>query len=177
VKGTCIVGIAHKGVVWMGCDSMASTDYHKARMRAPKIFRVGDMLVGVCGSLRARDVVETVALPSRAESETNDRDYLVRSYIPALRTAMKDAGVLSTDDGVDDFNGGMLVGYRGRVYQVFADFALMEHAEWATGSGGEYALGSLFSTSGDPAKRIKTALQAACEFSPSCGPPFVVEKL
>lgn len=177
MKGTCIVGIAHKGGVWMGCDSMASTDYHKARMRAPKIFRVGDMLVGVCGALRVRDVVEAMSMPARSEADANDRDFLVRSFIPALRTALKDAGTLTTDDGIDDFEGGMLIGYRTRLYQLFADFALMEHAEWATGSGGEYALGSLFSTSGEPQKRIKTALSAACEFSPSCGPPFVIEKL
>lgn len=177
MKGTCIVGIAHKGAVFMGCDSMASTDYHKARMLAPKIFRVGDMLIGVCGSLRVRDVVETVTLPPRAESDTNDRDYLVRYYVSALRAAMKDAGVLATEDGVDDFNGSMLIAYRGKLYHLHSDFALLEHNEWATGSGGEYALGSLFSTSGEPQKRIKTALQAACEFSPSCGPPFVIEKL
>jgi ATP-dependent protease HslVU (ClpYQ) peptidase subunit len=177
VKGTCIVGIAHKGVVWMGCDSMASDGRAKMRMLAPKVVRTGDLLVGVCGSLRVRDTVEYVALPERGEAMKDDREYLVRSYVPHLRAALKDAGVLATDDGLDEVDSNMLLAYRKRLYSLYDDFSLLEHAEWAVGSGSEYALGSLFSTSGDPAKRIKTALQAACEFSPSCGPPFVLEKL
>lgn len=177
MKGTCIVGIAHKGVVWMGCDSMASGEYVKAAIREPKVFRTGEMLIGVCGTVRVRDVVEFTAPPERTESITNDREYLVRSYIPALRAAFRDAGTLSTDDGVEEFGGAMLLAYRGALYEMCYEFSLMERAEWAVGSGSEYALGSLFSTSGDPQKRIRTALQAACEFSPSCGPPLVIEKL
>jgi ATP-dependent protease HslVU (ClpYQ) peptidase subunit len=176
LKGTCIVGIVHGGNVWMGCDSMASSDYVKAEMRVPKIFRVGEMLIGVCGSLRVRDIVEFVPLPARLESDTNDRGYLVTSYVPQLRNALKEAGVLDADE-VDSFDGGMLIAYRGRLFQVYSDFAIMEQERWAVGSGSDYALGSLFSTSGDPQKRIKTALQAACEFSPSCAPPFHIEKL
>lgn len=176
MKGTCIVGIVHNGNVWMGCDSMASSEYVKSEMRAPKIFRSGEMLIGVCGALRVRDVVEFITANERGEGVVNDRAFLIQNYVPALRSGLKDAGVLDTDEG-DAFDGGMLIGYRGRLFQLYSDFALMEHERWAVGSGSEYALGSLFSTSGEPQKRIKTALQAACEFSPSCGPPFVIEKL
>lgn len=177
MKGTCIVGIAHKGTVWMGCDSMASSAYLKLALKEPKIFRNGDMLFGVCGTVRIRDVIEFTTPPERGESMTSDREYLVRSYAPTLRNAMKDAGILETVDGIDEWGGAMLIGYRGKLYSMEGDFALMEQKEWATGSGCEYALGSLFSTSGEPQKRIKTALMAACEYSPSCGPPLLVAKL
>jgi ATP-dependent protease HslVU (ClpYQ) peptidase subunit len=176
VRGTCIVGIVHGSNVWMGCDSMAANEFVKADMRVPKVFRVGEMLVGVCGSLRVRDIVEFIALPARLESETSDRAFLVTSYIPQLRVSLKEAGVLDSEEA-DAFDGGMLMGYRGKLYQLYSDFAIMEHERWAVGSGSEFALGSLYSSTGEPQKRIKTALQAACEFSPSCAPPFVIEKL
>jgi ATP-dependent protease HslVU (ClpYQ) peptidase subunit len=176
MKGTCIVGVVHGGHVWMGCDSMASSEYIKTEMRVPKVFRVGEMLVGVCGSLRVRDIVEFVSLPARLESETSDRAFLVTQYIPTLRSSLKDAGVLDSEE-VDAFDGGMLIGYRGRLYQLYADFAVMEQERWAIGSGSDFALGSLYSSTGEPKARIKKALEAACEFSPSCAPPFVIERL
>jgi ATP-dependent protease HslVU (ClpYQ) peptidase subunit len=177
VKGTCIVGIAHKGVVWMGCDSMASGEYLKSTMLAPKVVRTGDMLIGICGTVRGRDIIEYTTPPERAEAMASDREYVVRAYVPTLRQSLRDAGYLSVEDGVESHDCQLLVAYRGRMYVVGGDFYVMEHKEWSIGSGSEYALGSLFSTTGEPQKRIKTALQAACEFSPSCAPPFVIEKL
>jgi ATP-dependent protease HslVU (ClpYQ) peptidase subunit len=177
LKGTCIVGIVHNGAVWLGCDSMASGEYVKSTMVAPKVFRCGDMLIGLCGTVRGRDIIEFMVPPERAEAMTCDREYIVRSFVPALRQSLRDAGYLTVDDGVETFDCLLLIAYRSRLFMVGDDFYVMEHKEWSVGSGSEYALGSLFSTSGDPQKRIRTALQAACEFSPSCGPPFVLEKL
>lgn len=174
--GTCIVGIVHGKDVWMGCDSMASDERAKVQMLAPKIMRVGDMLIGVCGALRIRDVVEFVTMPERTES-VSDREYIVRSYIPALRNALREAGTLTTEDGLEEYYGDMLIAYRAKLYSLCEDFALLEHSHWATGSGGMYAMGALYATKGEPRTRIKTALQAACEYSPSCGPPFHIEKL
>lgn len=177
MKGTCIVGIVHGASVWIGCDSMASGEYVKAPLVAPKVFRVGDMLIGVCGTVRGRDVIEFAGTPDRPESMTGDREYLIRTYVPHLRQAMKESGMLSIDDGIEEYYGAMLIGYRERLYVLDSDFSIMEHERWAVGSGSEYALGSLFSTTGDPQKRIRQALNAAVEFSPTCGPPFHIEKL
>lgn len=176
MKGTCIVGVVHGASVWVGCDSMASDGSSKHALAVPKVFRVGDMLLGVCGGIRLRDVIEFVVPPERAEGVT-DREYLIRSYVPQLRATFKESGVLLTEDGLDEFGGAVLIAYRGKLYELDCDFAVMEHECWATGSGSEYALGAMFATTGDPKKRITTALEAACEYSPTCAPPFHIEKL
>lgn len=175
-KGTCIVGIACKNVVHMGCDSMASIGDAKMPMIAPKIVRVGDLLVGICGAVRVRDVVEYTTPPDRSEI-VGDREFLVRSYIPQLRAALKDAGALTSEDGTECMDADIMIGYRGTLYTLLGDFCLLSAGAWAVGSGSEYALGSLYSTSGDPAKRIRKALQAASEYSRSCGPPYHMFKL
>ena len=71
----------------------------------------------------------------------------------------------------------MIVGYRGKVYNLQGNFQLVNSSDGyaSVGSGSSYALGSLVATKGmsDPRKRVLAALEASTR-NAGCAPPFVV---
>ena len=77
--------------------------------------------------------------------------------------------------------GALLIGFRGKLYQMQGNFQLITTKEGydAVGSGGNIALGSLHSTTGwfSTQKRIKAALDAACRANAGCRPPFTIVKV
>lgn len=166
----------------MGADSLASNDYNKLTLVQPKVFRLAaDVLVGISGSIRAFNVLRyEVQAPPRAESETDDLRYVV-GLANEVRDKMRSGNAVAMQDGLEDCESTILVGYRGRLFVINTDFCVMQPKlnYWAHGSGGEYALGSLYSTCNtkEPKKRITMALDAASAFSPSVAPPYVYDHI
>lgn len=182
-RGTCIVGIASKGSVMLGADTLVSDQWSKFSMKQSKLVRLtDDVLLGCCGSVRLRDILACDVSPSPAgKSEHDPHRYIVSVVVPEIRDKLKAGGCLGSDNGIEQIDAMMLLAYRGCLFMVDSDLQVSQPAAgyWAVGSGSEYALGSLFSTRGvrEPKKRITLALQAASEFSPSVAPPFVYERL
>jgi ATP-dependent protease HslVU (ClpYQ) peptidase subunit len=82
-----------------------------------------------------------------------------------------------TTDGVAEFEGAVLIGYRGGLYVVSSDLGVsdIDRDVMAIGSGGDYALGALYATresGAHPMDRLRTALAAAATFNASVGPPY-----
>jgi hypothetical protein len=73
----------------------------------------------------------------------------------------------------DDNSTSFLVGSQGRMFEVStADWSVSEYREIATGSGYQYAFGSLYTSKGeDPKTRVRLAVQAAIAYSPECAKP------
>lgn len=182
MKGTCIVGIEHKGTVWVGSDTLATNGSEKLVLAdAGKVFKIGeDILVGVAGDIRVRDVIRyDVTAPERTDAEDDDQRYLVRCLIPELRLRLREAGAIWSENGSEQAEFSILLGYRGHLYILDDDFSVLRGADgyYSVGSGCEYALGALTVVKGSPHQRITRALEAACKFSPSCGGPFVIERI
>ena len=180
---TCIVGLEHKGIVWLGGDS-AGTDgaLNRVIIKDPKVFLRGDVGIGfgVCGSPKVMDAVaHAIELPKQQGGE--DRAFLVGELVPALR-----AGLEKLDCVVKDpvhgtyFEGSMLVAYRGVLYELEANFQLIHGSEGyaSVGSGSALALGSLAATTDikDPKKRLLKALNVATK-NAGVAPPFVLLKV
>lgn len=181
MHGTCIVGIVHKRNVWMGCDSMVSSESYKFTYAERKLFRVGeDVLFGIAGWPRIKDVIEYGVAPPERPENCGPREYIVKHLVPALRAAISEAGAMGKDENTDDVSASLLVAYDGRLFTIEGGFTVFTVKDtWCIGSGAEYALGSLHATRAinDPAKRIRLALEAAAHYSPSVAPPFHIEKL
>lgn len=175
---TCIVGLVKRGTVWLGADS-AGTDGRLQRtiIKDPKVFVRGDIAFGVCGSPKVMDALaHSIQLPHQVPG-INDREFLVGELVPAIRAGLvKLDAASSTDSGVQ-YEGEMLVGYRGALYKLQGNFQLIQSADGfdSTGSGGQLALGSLRATRnvGNPKKRLLTALEASTA-NAGCAPPFVI---
>ncbi len=175
---TCIVGLEHKGAVWLGGDS-AATDggLNRTIIKDPKVFVKGPVGFGVCGLPKVMDAIaHGIDLPKQGSE--GDREFLVSKLVPALRDGLKklDCTVEDLNYGVC-FHGSMLIGYRGKLYNLEGNFQLVHSSECfdSVGSGSAIAKGSLHGSKDikDPKKRLLKALDAST-INAGVAPPFVI---
>ena len=170
---TVIGVVENSGEIWLGADSMASTDEGFIRnFDAQKIFKNGSYTFAYIGSPRGGQLLrEHIFKPPK------DINLLPN----AIYKQFEDNGALVTDD--DSAIGtqcNFLVVFKKKLYEVYSDFQLNEIVTYTSiGHGSYIALGSLFSTEElkyTPKERIDIALKAASRFSSATGPPFVIMK-
>lgn len=161
---TCIAGIAQGGKVWIGGDSVgADMSTYSMTVRADeKVFRKGEFAYGFTSSFRMGDLLRYAFAPPEQTAKQGDREYLCTAWMDSLRVCMATGGFKQTENGVETV-GTFLLGYRGTLYQVCDNLQVAVAASGydACGCGRDIAKGSLFSTKGDPRRRIITALRAA----------------
>lgn len=176
---TCIVGLVEDGKVWMGGDSSAIAGEHVWGVEHPKVWAKNDYLFGYAGSFRLGQVVEHAFVPpARAENESL-MYYMTIKFINELREVLAEHGCLVTSgEGIEGLDESLImVGYEGHVFVIDDDLQVNECNDGyvAIGCGGDYALGSLYSTKGKhPHKRVLKALKAAAHFTKGVRPPYTI---
>lgn len=172
---TCIVGIEHNGTVTIGGDSAAVDGDDMTVCRTPKVFTVGPYLIGYCESFRMGQLVQhRLKVP---EQRCDDPlEHLATVFVDRLRELLHKGGVAKTSADEENQPGALLVGYRGRLYSVESDYAVIAsaHNYAALGCGSAYALGSLATSTGLPADRVTAALAAAAKHSTGVTGPFTI---
>ncbi|MBW3636492.1 MAG: hypothetical protein KY445_08520 [Armatimonadetes bacterium] len=181
---TAIVGIVEDGEVWMGADSAAIFGDNTSTLKAPKIARNGEMLIGCAGGLRVLQIVHYVFEPPSHPDGMDALRYMVGPFVAELRRCLGENGTLTQKEGKDETAPvtHFLIGYRGRLFYMDADFTVTEPPRgWETsGSGCEVAAGVLHTLQTHfctPDVRIRAALNAAADLIWSVSPPFHIEKL
>lgn len=178
---TCIAALVERGKVYMAADSAGSDSNGVLNIRADgKMFAVSDdMLIGVCGSFRVRDLIryKLPALRYDPKQCPDIAQFIVTDFVDALRQTLRDGGACVTSDGLDSFQSDILVAYRGKLFEVSNDFQVAEQIApyHAIGSGCDIAQGSLFSTQGlklSPKKRLERALTASEKYNTMVRSPF-----
>lgn len=164
---TCIVGLKHKGKVYMGADSLSSTGGGcKHISKYKKVFKKGEMVIGFTSSWRMGQLLQyTLKVPYHKPGKAI-HTYMVTDFVKSVKECFREGGY---DSGV------FLVGYRSQLFKIYGDFQVDISADdySACGCGDDWAAGSLYSTKNlDPRKRIKTALEAASHNSTGVAPPF-----
>lgn len=180
---TCIVGLVHNGITYIGGDSLGSSNYSKAVRLDKKVFHIKDInnaIMGFTSSYRMGQLLMygTGLIDSRDVLQNEiDHEYLVTKFIPNVIDLFEKGGYSRTRSGEKE-GGTFLFGYRGNLYKIDSDFQVAEAADKydACGSGADFALGSLFSTKNvdDPLLRIKKALQAASTYAIGVEPPYYI---
>jgi len=171
-----VIGIVQDKQVWIGADSRASTEDGDIRPgKCKKIFRNGPYLIGFIGSVRGGQILYPKYFKPPAD---------IMGLPDAIIKQCSEKGVLLTGEQNQSLMASnFLVGYKGKLYDILIDFQMTEVAEYCSiGAGSYYAFGSLHTTNKmkedfTPEMRMQLALEAACEFSASTGPPFIYEKL
>lgn len=179
---TCIVALRHEGVIYMGCDSAGVGGYSRQNRMDPKIYRVGEMLIGFTTSFRMGQLLGYSLTPPRHRADVPVENYMATAFINAVRDCLKTGGWAEKDKEVER-GGTFLVAYKGRIFEVESDYQVGERAEpfSAVGCGVDLALGSLYTSMRDasmqPRPRVALALEAAAAFSAGVYPPFKIEEL
>lgn len=178
---TCIVGIKHKNKVYIGADSCLSNPWTWNLDGGHKLFRNGPFLVGVCGSCRLVDLLTySLSLPNKKIKKKNTVKYMKTEFVENMRTMLNERGHNRKKDSVESLDGSdFLIGFNNKLFKVQGDLSVVKCPYYATGSGKEVALGSLYTTrkNKNPKKRILTALKAAEAVVPSVRGPFKIKKL
>ena len=176
---TCIVGLVHDGKIYMGGDGQYLAGWRKIRSSNPKIFRLGDMLIGTERSQRVSDIVQ-YALDLDDDLWDDPTIYLLVEFIPKLQECLKAHGSMLSKEGIDEMDATIMIGYKGHLFIIAEDFSLSQigSAYEAIGGGAKYAVGYLYATddivSIGPEQAIENAISCASHFSASCGGPITI---
>ncbi|MFC8658467.1 hypothetical protein ACFUCT_25170 [Streptomyces parvus] len=172
---TVIAGLVHKGRVHLGGDSAGVSGLSIAIRRDPKVFRNGPYVVGFTTSYRMGQLLQHAFQPPHPTGDLHR--FMVTTWTDALRTCLKDGG-WARKDSEQEQAGTFLVGIHGRLYSVWDDYQVAEHADGyaAVGCGDDLALGALHATAAlglSPRRRLTAALAAAEHHSAGVAGPYV----
>lgn len=166
---TCIVGISDGNSVYMGGDRAASDGNTILPLSRPKVVKINNYLIGYAGSPGIGQLAHMIDLPPIGK---NIEKTLRTTFIKSLRNAIEEYGnaPLSEDNSTD-----WLIGVNGRLFEITSeDWQVCEFSESSIGSGNTIALGSLYTSRSwkDQERRLRYALEAAVQISPSCLSPI-----
>jgi ATP-dependent protease HslVU (ClpYQ) peptidase subunit len=166
---TIIVAIADGSKVFMGSDSGSSDKDFITASLTPKIRVNNEYIIGYAGSRGTGQLLHYLEYP--VATTENLEQFMRFNFVRVAKQACED---LSTDTSDSDkASADLLVGVHGRVFEISTeDWSVTEYSEIATGSGYQYALGSLHTTQGKPARsRVLQAVNSAIYYSTTCAEP------
>ena len=176
---TCIIGYATGKDVWIGGDSSAVRNGYIQGRADPKVFQNGPFLIGFTWSFRMGQLLRYNFDPPIAKRQGDDFRFMVRSFIPAVKSCFANGGVQEVENSVES-GGEFLVGYRGYLYTIQSDYQveLVLDCFNAVGSGLYVALGAMEALHGvlDPEAAILRSLEIAGKFCTTVCEPYYVLK-
>lgn len=184
---TVIIGLKHEGDVYIAGDRATVDGWNNTISAESKVFRLGEFLIGTCGSRRMAQLLHYRLNLLEQDEEQTPMDYLVNEFADGVRVLFANYGVMTkSDDGEDKFTGALLFGYRGNLYRMGNNFQIDQYASLfdAIGSGAPFALGVLqymYNTLDEkvftPRNMLLEALTAAADLCADVSAPFDIEVL
>ena len=184
---TCIVGLIDKdkSEVIIGGDSASSSDVNYTVRKDPKVFYVGDFLIGATTSYRMIQLLRySLSLPDIGDKDIYE--YMCTDFVDTVRECFAKGGFLTKSTEGEDIGGQFLVGYKDRLFLVYSDFSVGESARGyeSIGCGQDFALGALFVTvdmwEGLATSKVQdscsVALIAAANNAIGVLPPYIILK-
>lgn len=177
---TCIAGISHKGKVWMGGDSATICGDRLQCDTLPKVYRNGEYIFGAAGDARIADLLHYAFRPPAPPGKSRLDEFMATKFVLSLQKCFEKYAYPSDSEEGETFSGNILVGVKGNLYSLDANFALGRIVDGfdAIGAGAEIALGAFYASfNRKPIDRLHIALNAAAAFCQNVRPPFVVESV
>jgi len=170
---TAIAGVVHEGRIWLGGDSAGVSGYDLNVRTDPKVFQVGDVLIGYTTSFRMGQILQYHLTPPKRFADESPMQHMVTRFVPEVIKIFKDHGFNRSVEAVES-GGRFIVGFAGELFEIQSDYQVARYGDCcACGCGDHLILGSLFSTVGlHPVVRIDVALRAAEQYSAGVRRPF-----
>lgn len=178
---TAIAGIARGGKVWIGGDAAGVDWRYGLDVQAqPKVFQCGDFVIGYTTSFRMGQLLQHSLSAAEQTSRQTVEAYMATTFVDAVRSCLKTGG-FAEKEKESEVGGTFLVGYRGRLFRVQGDYAVLERADGidACGCGDFQLLGALHALTAtqpkrDPAAIIRFALEITEANSAGVRGPFTI---
>ena len=145
---TTLVGIALEDRTVLAADSQITEDNLRTVSTAtPKIISVGKYLLGITGDSRPGDILAYNWNPP-AYKGADAIQWMGKKVLPSILTAFKENGydpfeaVKEKESGFD-----YLVAFNGNLFHIATDLSFIQsdYGIYGIGSGGQFALGYLYS--------------------------------
>ena len=183
---TTIAAIQGDGWVVMGADTQGTyNDYRKVFMKDDKVVENNGILIAGCGIGRGMNLLQRAwkAPKPRANMTEEQLDaWMIKTFLPGMRKLFIDNGYDMKDDGdYAQFENVFLVAVQGVLYIIDEDYSYDRDIRnyITSGSGGDFAQGSLFQASKSSSKlftdieyakkAMTIAIDAAKEFDINSG--------
>jgi ATP-dependent protease HslVU (ClpYQ) peptidase subunit len=143
----CIVGIECQGKAWIGADRchVFTNGYVDIKSSGKKIVKLGDMYIGIAGDMTAINTLKYKASEFDPKYSLKDCANGVDEY---MFTVFQNNIINALGDMYDGNDFQAIVSVMGKIYLVLSDFRVTkipDNKVFAIGSGGNIALGSLYS--------------------------------
>ena len=146
---TCIVGMLKDGVVYMAGDHIGTDGYDVEIQRRSKVFRNREFVVGYTSSFRMGQILEHVWTPPKQPKSCKDlTEYMVKYVVPSLIKVFDDEKFIQNSGDAkrsgQAFGGEFLIGYKGHLFKIQSDFAVLEctYPFDSIGAGEDFAKGA-----------------------------------
>ncbi len=177
------VGLVEDGKVWIGTDSALADASSCTPHLNTKLFKKGEVLIGMTGCARSFDVIAHMfRAPAHTAHMSVDR-YMRAAFVPELRQSTIDLKYSEDHkEGVNGHDFRVLVGYQGRLFQINGWFAVLETSYGfdSIGSGSLFSLGVLHdlrNSDWGASNQIRRAMEAAEFFDPYVKRPFHIKSI
>ena len=141
---TTLVGLQGSDFVVFAADSQITDgDQRIISIETPKILTTGKYLLGLTGDSRPGDILAYAWKPPLYKGE-NPTHFMGSKILPSISAAFKE-GNYEVDN--KEMNFSFLIAFNGNLFSIGGDlsFNTSERGLFAAGSGGNYALGYLYS--------------------------------
>lgn len=173
---TVIVALRHHDTVVIGGErGLGDEATIIMPLTTPKVWRHGPYLFGYSGTTEGQ-IVQTKFLPPPPKGDLHT--FMNTEFLISL-SDFYDKWQVKRTHGEDETGLTMIICVGGQMYEHTPDdMSLVNYdSEYVSiGSGSDYAYGSLWTTKhlSNPKGRVKTAIEAACAYSPACMTPVDV---
>lgn len=173
---TIIVAARAKTGVIIAADAQTTAGWLKEQLDRTKLWTSGQYAFGAAGCLRTSQVVKhwTTWPKHRPDEDPDVEAFLVKSVVPAIRTAVDGAGVKRTTNGVETIDTSLIMAWGDNLAEITGNGAVCIPAtgRCAIGSGYAEALGYLGDRGPWTVQQVVTAAHRATISAHGCDGPI-----
>jgi ATP-dependent protease HslVU (ClpYQ) peptidase subunit len=143
---TVIIALKKDNKIYLGADSALVDNWTVTQTKQPKIFKLGEFLIGVAGYPRTAQLIQYQLMIKPQTEHQSDFSYLCTDFVNSVKSLLVDNDNVKNLDGskqIDESD--LLFGYRNNIYAMDTNFQIIQTTDSynAIGSGQEIALGAM----------------------------------
>ncbi len=180
---TVVVGVVEGDYVVLAADTQGSTPYVKVDLEESKLFNIGKLCFGYCGSIRVAQLIKYHISEEDIDNNLISEDafaYVVTVLVPKIREVLTDNRQMLVSEESESMINDLIVAFDGNLFTIEPNFGVFKHEKFAAiGAGEEIALGCLETTRQlaqdelllymEPEQVAILAVDVTKEFSLTCG--------